>query len=128
MLFRLLLAFTLIPTAEIYLLIKIGGQIGALNTIFLIFLTAIVGAYLAKMEGLRTLTQIQSSLAQGIMPTEEMVDALLIFVAGLVLLTPGFITDCLGLLILFPPSRRLFKAWLKSKFQTRQDWIDIHKI
>lgn len=121
MLFKLLLAFTLIPVAEIYVFIKLGGSIGALNTIVIIILTAFAGAYLARMEGTRTLLQIRASLDQGVMPAEEMVDALIIFLAGVVLLTPGFITDAAGLLLLIPASRGWFKKLIRKKLEGSLD-------
>ncbi len=115
MLVKLVLAFTLIPIAEIYLLIKLGGAIGAINTILVVIVTALAGAYLARLEGLKTMMQIRGHLEQGLMPTEEMFDALLIFIAGIVLMTPGFLTDLAGLLVLIPGSRKHIKAWIKSK-------------
>jgi len=121
MLFKLLLAFTLIPVAEITVFIKLGGSIGTLNTVVIIILTAFAGAYLARMEGTRTLLQIRENLDRGVMPAEEMVDALIIFVAGVVLLTPGFITDAAGLLLLIPITRRWFKKWLRKKLSGSLD-------
>lgn len=127
MLLRLFLAFTLIPVTELYILVKIGNVIGALNTILLVILTGFAGAWLARLQGFQTMLRIRASLAQNIMPAEEMVDAMLIFGAGLVLLTPGLLTDILGLLLLFPPSRRRFKTWLRGKFDhwMRQDRVHI---
>ncbi|MCP4399889.1 MAG: FxsA family protein [bacterium] len=116
MLYKLFLAFTLIPAIEIYLLIQIGGVIGALNTLAVILLTGAAGAYLARLEGAHTFLKIQSNLQQGIMPAEEMIDALIILVAGIVLLTPGFLTDAIGLLLLIPQLRFFFKRWLREKF------------
>jgi len=115
MFFKLFLAFTLIPVAEIYLIIKLGGLLGAFNTVTIIILTGFAGATLARMQGLQTMLRVRQSLQQGIVPAEEMVDALLIFVAGIVLLTPGFITDAAGLLLLFPPSRFHIKRHLRRK-------------
>ncbi len=120
MLFKLFLAFTLIPVIEIYLLIKIGGIIGPLNTVIIVIGTGFTGAFLAKIQGLHTMTRVRSSLQQGIMPAEDLVDALLIFTAGLVLLTPGFITDVFGLILLIPETRKHFKIFLRSKFDS---WI-----
>jgi UPF0716 protein FxsA len=120
MLIRLFLAFTLIPVIELYILVKIGGVIGALNTVLLVILTGFAGAWLARLQGLQTMMRVRANLEQGVMPAEEMVDAMIIFAAGLVLLTPGLITDCLGLLLLFPLSRRKFKVWLRRKFE---DWL-----
>jgi len=120
MLFKLFLAFTLIPFVELYLLIEVGTMIGALNTLALVVLTGFVGAYLARIQGMQTMFRVRSNLQQGIMPTEDLVDALLIFVAGVVLLTPGFITDLAGLLILLPATRVHIKRFMKDKFN---NWI-----
>ncbi|MCK5195093.1 MAG: FxsA family protein [Desulfobulbaceae bacterium] len=116
MFFKLFLAFTLIPVAEIYLIIKLGGHLGAFNTVAIILITGFAGATLARAQGLQTMLRVRQSLQQGLVPAEEMVDALLIFVAGIVLLTPGFITDAAGLLLLFPPARLHFKRFLRRKF------------
>jgi len=120
MLLRLFLAFTLIPVIELYILVKIGSVVGALNTILLVILTGFAGAWLARLQGFQTMMRIRTNLAQGVMPAEEMVDAMIIFGAGLVLLTPGLLTDIFGLLLLFPPTRGRFKAWLRRKLE---DWI-----
>ncbi|MEE9568042.1 MAG: FxsA family protein [Candidatus Binatia bacterium] len=112
---RLFLLFTIVPMAELYILIKIGSYLGAFNTIFLIVITGILGALLARLEGLRTLRQIMRSMSQGIVPAEELVDSVLIFVAGIVLVTPGVLTDAMGLLLLLPYTRTIFKRWLRRK-------------
>ena len=116
MLLKLFLAFTLVPVLELYLLIKIGAVIGAMNTMALVILTGFAGAYLARMQGMQTMRRVRSQLQQGIMPAEDLIDAVIIFVAGIVLLTPGFLTDLAGLLLLFPVSRFHFKRWLRQKF------------
>lgn len=116
MFFKLLIAFTLIPVSEIYILVETGRHIGSLNTIMVVITTGFLGAYLAKIQGIHTMLRIRSGLEQGIMPTDELLDALLIFIAGIVLLTPGFITDGAGLLLLFPGSREYFRSWLKKQF------------
>ncbi len=120
MFLKLFLAFTLIPAFEIFLFLRIGNIIGTFNTIFLVILSGIAGAYLARMQGLQTMLRVRTSLEQGHVPAEELVDALIIFAAGIVLLTPGFFTDTLGLLLLFPPSRFHFKRWLRGKFD---QWV-----
>lgn len=117
MLFKLFLAFTLIPLAELYLLIKIGSIIGAGTTIAVVLLTGFVGAYLARMQGMHTMNKVRMNMAQGIAPAGELVDALLILVAGVLLLTPGFLTDAAGLLLLIPPVRACIKTWLRQKFE-----------
>ena len=116
MLLKLFLAFTLIPATEIYLLINIGYSIGAVNTVLVVIITAFAGATLARKQGLQTMLRIRTSLQQGITPTEDLIDAFIIFVAGIVLLTPGFLTDAAGLLLLFSPTRYYFKRYLRSKF------------
>lgn len=119
MLLKLFLAFTLIPLVEIYLLIKLGQNFGAITSILLVIFTGILGAYLAKMEGLRTLFRLQENLRKGGMPGEELLDALLIALAGLVLITPGFITDMVGFFLLVPFTRMLAKSWLKEKMRPK---------
>jgi UPF0716 protein FxsA len=121
MFIKLFLAFTLVPFIEIYLLIKIGAQVGAFNTILIVILTGLLGASLARLEGVKTMTKVRESLNRGELPAEEMLDAMLIFVAGVVLLTPGFITDLTGLALLVPQARFWFKRWLRKKFD---EWLD----
>ena len=116
MLLKLFLAFTLIPVIELYLLIKLGAAIGPFYTLMLVILTGAAGAYLARLQGLEAMFRVRTRLQQGQPPAEEMLDALIIFVAGIVLLTPGFITDAAGLLLLFPPARFHFKRFLRRKF------------
>ena len=113
---RLLLLFTVVPLVELYLLIEVGSVIGGLNTILLVLGTGALGAFLARLEGLRTLGQIQRNLNQGIVPAEEMVDGVIILVAGLLLMTPGILTDACGFLMLIPTTRNTFKRWLRRRF------------
>lgn len=115
---RLFLAFTLIPIAEMYLLIRIGSQIGAMPTIAVVILTALLGASLTRIQGFRTLGKIQDAMARGAVPAEELFDGVLIFAAGLVLITPGFLTDAIGFALLLPPSRNAFKRWLRRRVDT----------
>ena len=124
MLLKLFLAFTLIPLVEIYLLIKLGQNFGAITSILLVIFTGILGAYLARMEGLRTLFRIQETMREGRMPGEELLDALLIAIAGLVLITPGFITDVVGFLLLFPFTRMLANNWLKERMRAKSTFSD----
>ena len=116
MLLKLFLAFTIIPVVELYFLIKIGTVIGGLNTILLVILTGFAGAWLARMEGMHTMLKVRKSLDQGIMPAEELTDAVIIFCAGIVLITPGILTDFTGLLLLLPVTRKKFKQFLRKKF------------
>ena len=127
----ILLSILLIPVIEIYLLIKIGSQIGAITTILLIFTTAIVGIYYAKYEGLNTLKSGFAQLSKNEMPTYEMISGAAIALAALLLIIPGFATDVLGFLIIFPITRRLifgkFITKLKSnkkKYEGKKDFID----
>ena len=117
MLWKLFLAFTIIPVSEIYILIAIGGQIGILPSIGLVILTGIVGASLARSQGLQTLGRIRDSFQQGVVPGEELLNALLIAIAGIVLLTPGFLTDAAGLFLLIPATRTLCREWLKRRIE-----------
>lgn len=127
MLLKLFLAFTIIPFIEIYLLIKIGSYLGAFNTVVIVILTAILGALLARYQGFQTMLRVRESLERGEMPAEDLLDALLILLAGIVLLTPGFLTDLAGLMILIPATRFRFKRWLRKKFDewTSQKRVDV---
>ena len=119
MLVKLLVLFIALPLAEIVLLIEIGSRIGTLATLAILVLTAVLGASLAHREGLKVLWRIQEKMAQGIMPDEELIDGVLILVAGIVLLTPGLLTDAAGLLLLVPGSRLALKRWLRDRFSQR---------
>ena len=127
MLFKLFLGFTLIPMIELYLLIQVGSVIGGFNTIVLVIISGFLGAWLARMEGMNTLMRVQTSMQQGVMPTEDLLDALIIFLAGVVLITPGLLTDAMGLLLLWPVTRNRFKQLLRRKFDewTSNNTIDI---
>jgi len=116
----ILLIIILIPIIEIYFLIKIGSQIGALSTIALIFTTAIVGIYYAKYEGLNTLKSGFVQLNKNISPTYEMISGAAIALAALLLITPGFVTDILGFLIVFPISRKIIINQFIKKFNQRK--------
>ncbi len=126
MLLKLFLCFTLIPVIELYLLIKIGTILGGFNTILLVILTGFLGAWLARMEGMNTMMRLRTNLNQGLMPAEELIDAVIIFVAGIVLITPGLITDIFGLLLLWPLTRNKFKRMLRKKFDEMQLQGDIN--
>ena len=117
MFFTMVILFTVLPALELALLIKIGGHIGVINTIFIIISTGVLGAYLARLQGFLTLNKIQASLNEGKMPSSELMDGLMILVGGIVLLTPGFITDTIGFLLLIPWTRALVKIWLQRRFE-----------
>ena len=110
------LLFIVIPALEIFLLIKIGGQIGALNTLALIFLTAIIGIYFAKIQGAQTLKSGMVNLYRNKMPVYEMMSGASIAIAALLLIIPGFFTDLIGFLLLIPFTRKIFfKVVFKNK-------------
>ena len=116
----ILLSIILIPVIEIYLLIKIGSQIGAISTIILIFTTAIVGIYYAKYEGLNTLRSGFNQLNKNEAPTYEVISGAAIALAALLLIIPGFATDIMGFLIILPISRKFFlKKFLKKTNQRK---------
>ena len=113
---RLILVFTIVPLAELYILIKIGSHIGGFNTILLVLMTTVLGALLARLQGLRTLRQIQLSLSQGQIPAEELIDGVLILFGGVLLVMPGVLTDLFALVLLLPFTRTYFKRWLRRRF------------
>jgi UPF0716 protein FxsA len=104
--FVLLLLFFTIPLVEIYVLLEVGGAIGVLPTIAMVVLTAVIGAGLIRAQGLTTLGRVQQQLERGELPAVGIIEAALLLVAGALLLTPGFVTDTIGFLILVPPLRR----------------------
>ncbi len=123
-----LLLIILIPILEIYLFIEIGGQIGAFNTISLIFITAFVGVLYARFEGFNTLKSGMSQLVKNELPVYEIISGAALAFAALLLILPGFATDFLGLLIIFPPTRKLlfkkFSNKYSSKKNVKQDFIE----
>ena len=123
----ILLSIILVPIIEIYLLIKIGSQIGAMTTILLIFSTAIVGIYYAKYEGLNTLRSGFSQLSKNETPAYEVISGAAIAFAALLLIIPGFLTDIIGFLLIFPISRKLIFGKLSSKHikkTKKKDYIE----
>ena len=124
-----LLLIITIPLVEIYLFIKIGSEIGAFNTISLILLTALVGIWYARFEGFNTLKSGIAQLMKNELPLYEIVSGAAIAVAALLLILPGFATDIIGLLLIFPPSRKLFFGRVTNKYKIEQkqktkDYID----
>ena len=113
------LLFIGLPALEVFLLIKVGGQVGALNTLALIFFTAIIGIYFAKLQGIQTLKSGMINLYQNKMPIYEMMSGASIAVAALLLIIPGFFTDLIGFLLLIPLTRKIFfKLALRNKPMT----------
>ena len=124
----ILLGIILVPLIEIYLLIKIGSQIGAISTILLIFITAIVGIYYAKYEGLNTLKSGFLQLSKNQSPTYEVISGAAIAFAAVLLIIPGFFTDVVGFLLIFPISRKIifgkFTKKYKKQNNLKNDYID----
>lgn len=112
MFFRLLVLFTVIPVVELYLLIRLGTVIGAFATITLVIGTGVLGAALSRMQGFAVLQNIRMRTNRGEFPAAEMIDGLCILIAGVVLLTPGILTDILGFLLLLPPTRAVLKRYI----------------
>ena len=123
-----LITIILVPIIEIYLFIKIGGQIGAFNTISLIFITAIIGVIYARYEGLNTLKSGFSQLVKNELPAYEIISGAAIAFAALLLIIPGFATDIMGFLIIFPYTRKLILEKISIKFKNEEvkknDFID----
>ncbi len=117
MLVRLFLLFTLIPLVELALLFWISQHTGWRFTLGLVIVTGVVGAWLARREGLRCWLEVQRQLAEGKLPAEPLLDGLMILVAGAVLITPGVLTDLVGFALLVPPIRGLVRRYLAARFQ-----------
>ena len=114
-----LLAVILIPIVEIYLFIKIGSQIGAFSTIFLIFFTAIVGVYYARYEGINTLRSGMMQMFKNQIPAHELISGAAIAFAAVLLIIPGFATDLIGFLLIIPITRKLMLGKLNKKFENK---------
>ncbi len=119
MFLRLLLLFTTVPLIELALLVEIGKRVGLPATIALVIITGVLGAWLARREGLRTLARLQQELQAGRMPAEALLDGLMIFVAGAVLLTPGLLTDLFGFSLLVPRARAAIRSLVAKRLKQR---------
>jgi len=111
--------FLVVPIAELAVLLKVGAAIGIANTIGLLILVSLVGGWLVKREGLGVLRRIQQQLELRRLPGAELVDGLLVLIAGALLLTPGFLSDVVGILLLLPPVRAVFRRVLRRRFERR---------
>jgi len=124
MFINLVLLFTIIPVLELFVLIEIGGYIGTMNTIALIVLTGIIGASFAKSQGARIIYEIRSTLNQGQIPGKELLQGVMILAGGILLLTPGVITDLVGFSLLFPLTRLFYTraalSYIKKKYKSGQ--------
>ena len=123
---RLFLLFTLVPVLELYLLVKIGSHIGVLPTVGIVLFTGVAGAWLARREGAGVVLRIREQLARGVMPAGELLDGACILVAAVLLITPGFLSDTLGLLLLIPAARALLKLKLARWFERAAQRGQIH--
>jgi UPF0716 protein FxsA len=126
MLLRLILIFTLVPLIELSLLIELGRHIGLGSTLVIVIVTGVIGAYLAKYEGFKVIYRIRQELRSGRIPAEGLIDGVIILAGGLLLLTPGLLTDTIGFLALIPLTRNYFKQYLKRKFKQKIDSKEIH--
>ena len=119
----LFLVFLVVPFVELYVILQVGQAIGVLNTIALLLIVSAVGAWLVKREGLSVLRRAQQRAQQGSVPGKELVDGVLILFAGALLLTPGFVTDVVGILLLLPPVRAALRSsvasWLRRRAEFR---------
>lgn len=118
-LISLLAAFILIPILELAVLLKLHDVAGLVNTLAIVIITGFVGAFLARAQGIMVLAQIQRDLAEGKMPAPRLMDGVMILIAGVLLITPGLITDTVGFLLLIPAVRTIIRAWLRRKLEEK---------
>jgi UPF0716 protein FxsA len=111
--------FIVVPMVEIYVILQVGHVIGTFDTLALLVLVSIAGAWLTKHEGFRVLERLRAQLEAGRVPAAELVDGVLVLGAGVLLLIPGFVTDAIGLVVLFPPTRVLLRRYLRHRFEIR---------
>ena len=115
------LLFIILPIVEIFVIVKVAGEIGGWNTLALLVATSIIGAFLVRHEGFIVWRRIQEQLNRGNMPGRELVDGALVLAGGIMMMVPGFITDAVGLLLLFPPTRAVARGVLLRRFRNRVD-------
>lgn len=115
----LVIAFLIVPIIEIYLIVQVDAAIGGWETLGLLILDSVIGAWLVRREGFSILARVQTALGRGELPTNELIDGMLVLFAGALMLTPGFLTDGLGFVLLLPPSRALVRNALKGRFAGR---------
>ncbi len=113
------LAFIIIPIIEISIFITIGSNIGILNTIFIILTTALLGIFLVRKQGIKLLFEAQRNLSQGVMPKEEIKGGIFLLISGLLLITPGFFTDCIGFAMFLKPVQNIIVTQAKKYFNSR---------
>jgi UPF0716 protein FxsA len=113
----LLAAFIVMPVVELAVLIRVHNHIGLANTIALVIITGVAGAIMARAQGFMVLMQLRRDMAEGRMPAPRLMDGVMILVAGVLMITPGLITDCTGFLLLMPPVRAAIRGWLRRKVE-----------
>lgn len=126
MFIKLFALFTIVPLLELALLIQLGEKIGPLNTILVVIMTGVLGAALARSQGFRLVTQIQMELASGRLPGDSLIDGAFVLAGGLLLLTPGLITDTIGFVFLLPATRAILKTRAKTYFRNKIKTGEIH--
>ena len=123
---KLLALFTIVPLIELYLLIKIGAEIGALATVAIVVGTGIAGAWLARQQGSRVWWQMRQEMESGQFPADRLIDGLLLLVAGALLITPGLLTDLSGMIILIPVTRKPLREWVKRRLSRMMQQGEFH--
>ncbi|MFO7772458.1 MAG: FxsA family protein [Dehalococcoidia bacterium] len=126
MLYKLVLLFVVTPLVELAILIYLGTLIGVMYTILIVVATGLIGAILARHQGLATFSRIRSSIDRGVIPSEELLHGALILVGGLLLLTPGLVTDLVGFAMLIPQTRKIVANWLRRLIQRKIQQNEVH--
>ena len=126
MLYKLVLLFVVTPLVELAILIYLGTLIGVLYTILIIVATGLIGAFLARNQGLATFSKIRSSIERGVIPSEEFLHGALILIGGLLLLTPGLVTDMAGFTMLIPKTRKVVVNWVRRLIQRKIQQNEVH--
>jgi UPF0716 protein FxsA len=119
----LVLLFVVLPIVEIFVIIKVAGAIGGWDTLGLLIASSIVGAYLVRHEGWTVMRRVRDQLDRGVMPAREVIDGVLVLAGGVLMIVPGFVTDGVGLLLLFPPTRVVARTALIRRYRNRIDII-----
>lgn len=125
MFLKIVLVFITVPLIELAILIKLGKAIGTWATVWTVIATAVVGASLARRQGMSVVMSIQNDLNAGRMPSQSIMDGLMIFAGGVVLLTPGLLTDAAGFLLIIPQTRKPIKSFIQKRIEKKTDIIDI---
>jgi len=126
MLYKLVLLFVVTPLVELAILIYLGTLIGVLYTILIVVATGLIGAFLARNQGLATFSKIRSSIERGVIPSEEFLHGALILIGGLLLLTPGLVTDMAGFTMLIPKTRKVVVNWVRRLIQRKIQQNEVH--